>query len=480
MLVHMAIPKLNLIIWDTPVIYKLTVKMVTRYSGVYDSMLLTLNPRFNPKNPSPKEKELYVSAFLDWVKYDDLGRVPRYLETLSANERDADGNSALHYCKSLAMLDLLLSHGADVLAKNKKNVQPIVTSRSLEILRKFLEVMRSADPAAVPDLNDPSSNSGVTFFQILIEIKSFELVEWLLEDEKNAQELGLSPPKPFHFVNDNFDTMKMAIKADAPQKILKIIHDNLPKDYKMDDFQLFLTAGVFGGRDGIIFFAGKIQDFDQEFSDNKVTVFSCAASFLNIESCKALLEIGANPNKKCGNNCCSAASALIICSKKGGDNVEKALEILKLMSEHGATFSEFFQDGRNLLRMAVDSDAKIFEIIASKTHSSYFLLPYEGDKLIHLASKKTTADFLKVLFKYSPPGSIYVNEKSQTYREETPIAAAASKGSRECCMFLLQNGANPDIEVKKNTASQVARCYGNEALADELETFETEKSFCCC
>ncbi len=61
-------------------------KMETGYSGTFDAVLQAFYPNFDPRRPSPKERELYVSAFLDWVKFDDLERVPRYLETLSANE----------------------------------------------------------------------------------------------------------------------------------------------------------------------------------------------------------------------------------------------------------------------------------------------------------------------------------------------------------------------------------------------------------
>lgn len=112
-----------------------------RYSGVFDAVLSTISPSFDPKNATPVEQELYVSAFLDWVKFDDLERVPRYLKNLNGNECDSQGNTALHFCKSLAVLNVLLDHGADVFAKNEDNVLPISVSRSPEIHNKLFEVM---------------------------------------------------------------------------------------------------------------------------------------------------------------------------------------------------------------------------------------------------------------------------------------------------------------------------------------------------
>lgn len=451
--------------------------MSERYSGTYDALLLTLNPKFDPRRPSPKEKELYVSAYHDWVKFDDLERVPRYLETLSVDERDSRGNTALHFCKSVAMLDLLLARGADVFAKNCAVVPPIAFCSSLEVFKKLLEKMRSIDSAGTPDLNDKIASSGLTFFQLLVGAKSFDVIQWLLEDG-NAQTLGLSTPQLYYFVSANLDTMRIAIQSDAPRSLLKAIHDSLPGDYAFDDFQLLCISAVYGGSDGIKFFAEKTPDVNREFSDGKVTAIMISTSFLNVDATKTLLELGANPNKVCGKGCCSAALGMIIDSKKNRGNVPKVLALLELLAEHGATFSERFKDGNNLLSSAVDADHRIFDFVASKAPTSAFCICVSGRKLIHLAAKQKSSEPLKALFKYSNV-NFKVNEMDLSNSRETPLFIAAKSGSRECCVFLLENGANPDIKVDGISGSDIARRLGHNALADELRTFETEEAFCC-
>ena len=183
----------------------------------------------DPKTPSPKERELYVSAFLDRVKFDDLQRVPKYLETLSVNERDAEGNTALHCCKSLEMLNFLLERGADVFARNKHEIFPIAFAGSVEIFKRLAEAMTVKNARALPSLNAPMDSNGFTFFQLLLVNKSFEVVEWLMSGN------FCETPQLFHKVDSKSDSMKMAIISGAPTPILCAIRSALPVDYELDD-----------------------------------------------------------------------------------------------------------------------------------------------------------------------------------------------------------------------------------------------------
>lgn len=446
----------------------------TRYSGAYDAALRLINPNFDPKHLSSKEKKLYVMAFLDWVKFDRIDLVPKYLESLSGDEKDDSGNTAMFYCKSIGMMNILLDKGADIYMRNIKNSLPVASASSLELFKAQLEIMKIINKDGVPDLNDPLTVDGLTFFQVLIASKSFEVVEWLLENESNPRILGFSPPNLFQRINKNLDTMKTALNANAPIPILKLIHENLPLDYELNEFKLLIFSGYFGSENGVKYFGDKVKDINEEFGQERVTVLMAAAANLHLKSCMALFELGAKPNRKCGNNCCSVISGIIT---SADSSVSKKLALLKLFAENGASFDETFKNGENLLSLAVKKDPEVFEFIASKVNLSALLAPINGTKLIHLASESNNPKMLPILFKLVPRESLDVNSKGKNGM--TPLCLAACHGNKENCHLLLSSGADPDLECSDMCASEYAMFKGYPQLANELKTFETKSTLCC-
>lgn len=446
----------------------------SRYSGVYDAALRMLNSNFDPQNLSVKEKKLYVLAFLDWVKFNRLDLIPAYLKNISPNEQDDLGNTAIFYCRSIEMLDLLLGKGAEIFIRNIKNSLPIASAHSLEIFKALLKRMKNLRPNDVPDLNDVMTSEGLTFFQVLIASKSFEVVNWLFENESNAKELGLSPPHPFYCIDITLDTMKIALSADAPESILKVIYANLPQNYNLNNFKLLLYSGYFGSENGIKFFSPMVKDIDEEFGDEKATILMVSAANSQYKTCKALLELGGKPNKKCGNYCCSALSSII----KSKESANKKLALLKLFSEKGAKFDETFENGDNLLSLAIKKEPEVFEFIASKVDPAILSVSIRGKQLIHLASEYKNSQMLNILFKFAPPHTLNVNALSDC-ELMTPLCFAAEKGSKDTCKLLLASGANPDLKCKDLTARKYAKRSGYSDLAKELKTYETESNVCC-
>ena len=454
----------------------------TRFSGAYDAALLCLNPNFDPKNMSPREREIYVSAFIEQVKFDNLNRVPKYLETLSGNECDENANSALHFCVSLDMMELLLEHGANVMAPNKVNVLPIAFSRSLNIFKRFIDEMRKLN-VPIPLLDAPMASSGLSFFQLLISAKCFEVVEWLVKGE-GAKDIGQPVPQLFYVVNTQMDTMKIAIQSDAPQWLLTDIYAILPDSYRTtnENFKLFILATVMGGADGVKFFAPLVPAIDGEFGDGRATPLQCAAAYLNVESAKSLLELGANPNKLCGKGCCSVASFALKTKGSG----EKRVAFLQMIAEHGAHFEEILSDGNNLMSLTLNQreiDVKALGFLASRAPAAAFSIIYDKDTLAHLAIRKSLSqEPLKIILKYAPRGSIKLDAANENEYFWPPLCQAAEKGWTESCRLLLAYGANPDGKNLGIKASMNAYSAKHYELARELESLETDDPlcFCCC
>ena len=430
---------------------------------------------------SPREREIFISAFVDWVKFDNLDRVPKYLETLNVNECDENANNSLHFCVSLEMMELLLEHGANVMAPNKANVLPIAFSRSVDIFKRFVDEMRKLN-VSIPLLDAPMASSGLSFFQLLISAKSFEVVEWLVKGE-GAKTIGQPVPQLFYVVSTQLDTMKIAIQSDAPQWLLTDIYATLPDSYRTtnDNFTLFILATVMGGADGVKFFAPLVPAIDGEFGDGRITPLQCAAAYLNVESAKALLELGANPNKLCGNGCCSMASSAL--KTKGSS--EKRVAFLQMIAEHGAHFEEVLSDGNNLMSLTLnqrENDVKVLGFLASRAPAAAFSIFYNKYTLADLAILKSSSqEPLKIILKYAPRGSIKLDAANQEYFDP-PLCQAAEKGWAESCRLLLEHGANPDGEHLGIKASMKAYLAKHYELAEELELLETDDPlcFCCC
>ncbi len=367
------------------------------------------------------------------------------------------------------MFDFLLSRGADVLARNKVNVLPIAFSSSVEIFQKFVQVMRAEDPNSVPRLNAPMSSTGLTLFQLLVVSKAFSVVEWLMQ----AGFCG-EMPQLYNFADPHNDTLKLAIMAGAPETILAPLHAALPADYSFDAFKLLLLACAYGKGEGVRYFAQFVANFEEEFGDERITLLFAATSNLNYSSAEALLDLGANPNRLCGKKCCSVVSSTF--SAKGSN--EQKLSMLTLLAARGATFQESFKGGHNLLSLALTESlgAELFEFLASKVAPETLKASARGEKLIHLAAAKKSDIFLKILFKLAPHSPDEVNERNS--QGLAPLHIAASANCRDACMFLLSNGADPNLKTKfDDRPSQRAR--GFPELANELRQFEADESICC-
>ena len=454
----------------------------TRFTGVYDAVLLSLNHNFNPRNMSPKERSIYISAFIECVKTNNLERVPRYLEALNVNECEESTNNALHYCNSLAMMELLLARGANVMAVNKLNVLPIAFSRSVDIFKRFVDEMRKLN-APIPLLNAPMASSGLTFFQLLISAKSFELVEWLVKGE-GAKYVDQPVPELIHVVSAQLDTMKIAIQSDAPQWFLADIYAALPDSYRAtnDNFKMFILATILGGAEGVKFFAPLIPatGIDGEFSENRVTALQSAVAYFNLETAKVLIELGSNPNKICGKGCCSVAAAAL--RAKGSS--EKRVAFLQMLSDNGAHFSEVLSDGNNLMSLALNQreiDCKALEFLASRAPAEAFTFFHDNDTLAHLAIRKSSSqEPLKIILKYAPRGSIQLDAVNGSKHLFPPLCMAAENGWTESCRLLLAHGADPDGEILGIKASTKAYSAKHYELAKELQLLETDEPLCCC
>ena len=429
--------------------------------------LLESNPNFDPRRCFPQERAMYVAAFREWVRLDDIENVTKCLETVNPNEHPADGTPALHYCKSLAMLDLLLAHGADVFLRDCEHCLPIASSKSVEIFKRLAEVMTATDPNSIPSLNAPMSEIGATFFQALIQCQSFELIEWLIGGN------WIETPQLFSRLDNNYDTMNLAIIYRATTSVLAAIHGALPADYEFDAMGLLSLAARLGNGEAVRYFARFVKDIDQELGKDRVTVLMQAARKMNFSACEALLELGADPNRFCGNGCCSSLTSVLIF--EGERDVK--LRLLQLFASKGANFDQSFPDGNNLLSYAaVCAGAECFEFIAARVPSGAFDVCYDGKKLIHLVTMTKSVPMMLALFQYAP----HVNVNEYDAQGFTALGTAACKNAVELCRFLVGKGANADLLNAGSKPSKLARMRGFDQLAGELRSYQTEKELVCC
>ena len=443
------------------------------YVSVAESILRIKYPNFDPKNQSPEEKGLYICAFIEQVSYDNLAEVEKYLEYLNLDEVHSKGYSVLQYCKSVAMTRLLLENGANLFFINKNDGLPIEHSYSVYIFKYLLMKMREVDPNSVADLNDRLDRTGMSFFHTMIAFRTHKVVEWLIEDECHAKELGFSTPNLFEYADDDdLDTMQTAIMTQSSEKIISAIYPKIPKNHNYDDLTWLMLCIINKCYDGVTFFGKNLKDIEQYYGPYSVTALMFAATMVDIESCKLLLNLGADPNKKCGKNIHSVASSVLLADKLKF-SVNEKLTLLELLKERGANFRETFDDGNILLSLSIEEEPEIFEFFASQADpSSFSFKSKEGLQLIHLACKKNkNLKNIMILFKYAPKETLDVNTFSAfEFEKMTPLAFAARNGDRDTCLFLLNSGANPDIKCGAGyKASHFAKSAGHNKLADELK-----------
>ncbi len=398
------------------------------------SAALALIAAFGPTLAGAADSSRLASA----AATEDLAAVRSLLKDgADVNGRAVDGTTALHWmvrAENLEMVDMLLAAGADVNAADRYGVTPLYLACSLSnvpMMEKLLAAGANpnatdqsgetllmiashvAEPRAAQALLDHGANanakledSGTTNLMVAVRDNQPDIVKLLLAHRAEvnlATAIGEKPPR-------------RPAGAGGGSHGVGIIRGGMPESGAQTPATGGLTALMYAARDGHLDVVKMLAEAGADIEApeaNKITALQMAIGNNNMDVASYLLAKGANPNSA---------------DDYGRTPLWLAVEMRDLELGRGATGPDNGIDRARAFQMIKD-------LIAAGANVNARTTDYPP-----------TRRYLMGLGDLS-----WVNFVGQT-----PFLRAALSGDLEVMHFLLDHGADPNIETEEGTTALMA------------------------